>query len=129
MRVYADLHPPAEARNQEPRSWRKGFLRWKRRCFAEVDSEMFFRLAVNAARDGAVDIERFKARLRRCRGQINAVIASRTDPQTVIVLKGTDRWNCAGIAAARGFSTPRTPHTSTLCWRRKKAGVRLRSRP
>ena len=64
------------------------FRRWKMRRFAEVDSEILFRLAANAARDGAMDIERFKARLRRCRGQITAVIACRTDPQTVIVLKG-----------------------------------------
>ena len=62
--------------------------RWKMRRFAEVDSEILFRLAANAARDGAMDIERFKARLRRCRGQITAVIACRTDPETVIVLKG-----------------------------------------
>jgi glucosamine 6-phosphate synthetase-like amidotransferase/phosphosugar isomerase protein len=64
------------------------FRRWKMRRFAEVDSEILFRLAANAARDGAMDIERFKARLRRCRGQITAVIACRTDPETVIVLKG-----------------------------------------
>jgi len=44
------------------------FRRWKLRRFAEVDSEILFRLAANAARDGAMDIERFKARLRRCRG-------------------------------------------------------------
>ena len=64
------------------------FRRWKMRRFAEVDSEILFRLAANAARDGAMDIERFKARLRRCRGQITAVIACRTDPGTVFVLKG-----------------------------------------
>ena len=62
------------------------FRRWKLRRFAEVDSEILFRLAANAARDGAMDIERFKARLRRCRGQITAVIACRTDPGTVFVL-------------------------------------------
>ena len=61
---------------------------WKLRRFAEVDSEILFRLAANAARDGVVDIERFKARLRRCRGQITAVIACRTDPGTIFVLKG-----------------------------------------
>ena len=38
---------------------------WKLRRFAEVDSEILFRLAANAARDGAMDIERFKAHLRR----------------------------------------------------------------
>ena len=73
------------------------FRRWKMRRFAEVDSEILFRLAANAARDGAMDIERFKARLRRCRGQITAVIACRTDPGTIFVLKGNRplelRWN------------------------------------
>jgi len=64
------------------------FRRWKMRRFAEVDSEILFRLAANAAWEGAMDIERFKARLRRCRGQITAVIACRTDLETVIVLKG-----------------------------------------
>ncbi|MFH2075087.1 MAG: glucosamine 6-phosphate synthetase [Pseudomonadota bacterium] len=64
------------------------FRRWKLRRFTEVDSEILFRLAANAARDGSVDIERFKARLRRCRGQITAVFACRTDPGTVLVLKG-----------------------------------------
>ncbi len=64
------------------------FRRWKVRRFAEVDSEILFRLAANAARDGAMDIERFKARLRRCRGQITAVIACRTDPGTIFILKG-----------------------------------------
>ena len=38
--------------------------------------------------DSLQNIERFKARLRRCRGQITAVIACRTDPGTVFVLKG-----------------------------------------
>jgi len=64
------------------------FRRWKLRRFAEVDSETLFRLATNAARYGAMDIERFKARLRRCRGQITAVIACRTDPGTIFILKG-----------------------------------------
>lgn len=64
------------------------FRGWKMRRFAEVDSEILFGLAANAARDGAMDIERFKARLRRCRGQITAVIACRTDSGTVFVLKG-----------------------------------------
>lgn len=36
-----------------------------------------------------VTAERFvKERLRRCRGQITAIIACQTDPETVIVLKG-----------------------------------------
>jgi hypothetical protein len=35
-----------------------------------------------------MDIKRFKNRLRRCRGQMTAVLASRLDPETIIVLKG-----------------------------------------
>ena len=64
------------------------FRHWKLRRFAEVDSEILFRLAANAAREGTVDIERFKKRLLRCRGQITAVLACRIDPGTVLVLKG-----------------------------------------
>ena len=90
-RVHVDLHPPDEALNQETSSYHKEFLRWKLRRFAEVESEILFRLSANAARDGAMDIERFKERLRRHRGQITTVSASRTDPQTVIVLKGKRR--------------------------------------
>jgi len=62
-----------------------------------VDSEILFRLAANATRDGRVDIERFKSQVRQCRGQIAAIIASRTDPGIVLVLKGNRplelRWN------------------------------------
>lgn len=35
-----------------------------------------------------MDIKRFKNRLRRCRRQMTAVLASRLDPETIIVLKG-----------------------------------------
>jgi len=35
-----------------------------------------------------MDVEWFKERLRRCRGQITAVLASRLDPETILVLKG-----------------------------------------
>jgi hypothetical protein len=46
-----------------------------------------------------------------------------------LIKHGLADWNCGGIPAAKRFSTLRTPHTLTPCWRRKKAGVRLRSRP
>ena len=49
---------------------------------------MLFRLAARAARSGQMDVEWFKERLRRCRGQITAVLASRNDPETILVLKG-----------------------------------------
>jgi glutamine phosphoribosylpyrophosphate amidotransferase len=59
----------------------------KLRRLAEVDSEILFRLTVNTVCDGSMDIKRFKARLRRCRGQLTAVTACRTEPATVIVPK------------------------------------------
>lgn len=64
------------------------FRRWKMPRFAKVDSEILFSLAANAARDGAMDIERFEARRRRCCGQITAVFACRTDPGTFLIVKG-----------------------------------------
>ena len=64
------------------------FRRFKLRRFAEVDSELLCRLAGRAARNGPIDIVRFKDRLRFCRGQMAAVLASRLDPETILVLKG-----------------------------------------
>ncbi|EMS77443.1 glucosamine 6-phosphate synthetase-like protein [Desulfotignum phosphitoxidans DSM 13687] len=64
------------------------FRRFKLRRFAEVDSELLFRLAARAARSGRMDVEWFKERLRHCRGQMTAVLASRLDPETILVLKG-----------------------------------------
>ena len=64
------------------------FRRFKLRRFAQVDSELLFRLAARAARSGQMDVEWFKEQLRRCRGQITAVLASRLDPETILVLKG-----------------------------------------
>ena len=53
-----------------------------------MDSELLCRLAARAARNGPIDIERFKARLKLCRGQMAALLASRLDPETILVLKG-----------------------------------------
>ena len=64
------------------------FRRFKLRRFAEVDSELLCRRAGRAARGGPIDTVRFKDRLRFCRGQMAAVLASRLDPETVLVLKG-----------------------------------------
>jgi len=64
------------------------FRRFKLPRFAQVDSELLFRLAARAARSGQMDVAWFKERLRRCRGQITAVLASRLDPETILVLKG-----------------------------------------
>ena len=64
------------------------FRRYNLPRFAEVDSELLFRLAGRAARAGPIDTLRFKDRLRFCRGQMAAVLASRLDPETILVLKG-----------------------------------------
>ena len=64
------------------------FRRYKLPRFAEVDSELLLRLADNAFRNGRLNMDRFKKRLRRCRGQITAVMACRTEPGTVFLLKG-----------------------------------------
>ena len=64
------------------------FRRFKLRRFAEVDSELLFRLASRAARNGPIETIRFKDRLKLCRGQMTAVLASRLDPETILVLKG-----------------------------------------
>lgn len=64
------------------------FRRFRLPRFAEVDSELLFRLAGQAARGGRIDTVGFKDRLRFCKGQITAVMASRLDPETILVLKG-----------------------------------------
>lgn len=56
--------------------------------FAEVDSEIIFRMADDTLRDGCIDIPEFKERLALCRGQISAVLASKLNPKTVVVIKG-----------------------------------------
>ncbi len=64
------------------------FRRFKPHRFAEVDSELLFRLAARAGRNGRIDVERFKGRLKLYCGQMAAVMASRLDPETILVLKG-----------------------------------------
>jgi amidophosphoribosyltransferase len=64
------------------------FRRYNLPRFAEVDSEILVRLADRAIRKALMNIERFKKQLRRSRGQITAVMGSRTEPGTVFVLKG-----------------------------------------
>ena len=56
--------------------------------YAEVDSELLFRLADRFAPDGNIGGRDFRKALRLCRGQMSAVLASRLDPGTITVLKG-----------------------------------------
>lgn len=64
------------------------------RCFrlhrhAEVDSELIFRLASRLTDDdGRIDLDHLTAKLARFRGQLSAVLVSRRDPGTIIILKG-----------------------------------------
>jgi len=64
------------------------FRRLRLPRFAEVDSELIFRLADRCAPKGAIDLGRLGASLAQCRGQMSAVLASRGDPGTITLLKG-----------------------------------------
>jgi glucosamine 6-phosphate synthetase-like amidotransferase/phosphosugar isomerase protein len=64
------------------------FRRFNLPRFAEVDSEILFRMAATASRSGRLDLNAFRQHLRLCRGQISAIIGSVTDPETVVILKG-----------------------------------------
>lgn len=57
--------------------------------FAEVDSEIIFRMADATLRDGRIDIIALKGHLALCRGPISAVMTSRLDPTTVVIVKGS----------------------------------------
>lgn len=73
------------------------FRRHRLPRYAEVDSELLFRLADRACRGGAIDPDEFRWALKPCRGQISAVLASRRAPGAVFVLKGNKplalRWS------------------------------------
>ncbi|HUT54332.1 MAG TPA: glucosamine 6-phosphate synthetase [bacterium] len=64
------------------------FTRFKVRRHAEVDSEIIFRLADRAFRNGQLDLDKFKRWVAHCRGQLTTIMASRKLPGTVLVLKG-----------------------------------------
>lgn len=64
------------------------FRRFDLPRLAEVDSEIIFRMADDTLRDGCIDVPAFKERLALCQGQISAVLASKLDPKTVVVIKG-----------------------------------------
>ncbi|MEN6358304.1 MAG: glucosamine 6-phosphate synthetase [Armatimonadota bacterium] len=56
--------------------------------FAEVDSEIIFRMTDADMKNGRIDTDVLKSRLALCSGQISAVMASKLDPQIVVVVKG-----------------------------------------
>lgn len=55
---------------------------------AEVDSEIIFRLADATLNSGRIDLPAFKTHLALCRGLMSAVLASKSDPEAVVVIKG-----------------------------------------
>jgi amidophosphoribosyltransferase len=65
------------------------FHRLRLRRHAEVDSELIFRLAGRMTdKDGRIDPDRLITKLALFRGQMSAVIVSRRDPDTILILKG-----------------------------------------
>ncbi len=63
--------------------WRYGLPRE-----AEVDSEVIFRIADSVLHQSRYDIPKLIERLSLCQGEMSAVMASKTDPETIIIIKG-----------------------------------------
>jgi len=55
---------------------------------AQVDSEIIGRIADASIVGGRIDMRALRERLTLCRGQMSAVIVAKTDPETVVILKG-----------------------------------------
>lgn len=64
------------------------FARFGLQRSAEVDSELIFRFANSTLLQGRIDIATLKSRLALCKGGISAVMASRTSPEEVVIIKG-----------------------------------------
>jgi amidophosphoribosyltransferase len=71
------------------------FERFRFPRYAQVDSEVVFRIAANAmTRRGRIDVRRMLTLLKHCRGQITAAMSSRREPQTTLILKGNNPLEC-----------------------------------
>jgi len=64
------------------------FRRYDLPRVAEVDSEIIFRIADSVLHQSGFDISRLVERLSHCRGQMSAVMATKTAPETIVVIKG-----------------------------------------
>lgn len=64
------------------------FWRYKLKRCADVDSELIFRIADTAVKQKRIDISILIDKLSLCYGQISAVIVSKLDPGTIIIIKG-----------------------------------------
>lgn len=56
--------------------------------FAEVDSEVIFRIADSTLDGGVLQIVPLARGLSLCRGQMSAVMLSKLDPESIVVVKG-----------------------------------------
>lgn len=54
---------------------------------AEVDSEVIFRIADTILHQSRYDVPKLIERLSLCQGEMSAVMASKTDPETVVIVK------------------------------------------
>lgn len=98
--------------------------------YAEMDSELIFRLADRFAPEGPIDQEVLKKALALCRGQMSAVLASKLDiPAPSPCSRATSRSACASTASTGRCSTPRRPPSLTLPWTTRRAGASWRCRP
>lgn len=64
------------------------FHRFRFGRHAEVDSEIIGRIADACIVEGRIDVRALSDRLALCRGQMSAAIVAKSDPGTVIVVKG-----------------------------------------
>jgi hypothetical protein len=69
-----------------------------------------------------MDVEWFKERLRRCRGQMTAVLASRLDLEIVLVLKGNNPLELRTHRKHRAVLYASDPASWTRSWSKSAAG-------
>ena len=64
------------------------FRKYNLKRFAEVDSEILFRMADASTQGGAVNVNSFKDHLSDCEGSLSCVFASSKNPECVYLFKG-----------------------------------------
>ena len=64
------------------------FTKFSLKRYAEVDSEILFRMADASLKDGVVDTILFKKYLSECEGSLSCVFVSKLDPSNIYILKG-----------------------------------------
>lgn len=116
------------------------FCRFQLPRYAEVDSELIFRLADCFTSAHGFNDAGFRKALRLCRGQMSAVLASRHDPRAITVLKGkcqrhnlkrhyVARSRCATAANTGRCSMPPRPSLSIADWRLATAERKMQRQP